>query len=77
MLGKPVVDKTGLTGSVDMDLKWAPVDLKAQPAVRDAEPDESPSLFTAVQEQLGFRLVLGKEPFDVVVIDSMARPTAN
>lgn len=76
MLGRPVVDKTGLTGGWDIDLKWTPTDLKAGDS-GPAAADEGPSLFTAVEEQLGLRLRPHKESFEVLVVDVVNRPTAN
>jgi len=70
--GRPIVDKTGLTGSYDLSLNWIR-DLNA-----DAPPQEGgPSLFTALQEQLGLKLVPMKGPMEVVVIDHIDRPSAN
>ena len=70
--GRIVVDKTGLTGQYDLELKWA--DLSAASA--DALADGG-SLFTAVQEQLGLKLQSERAPVEVVVIDSAERPTPN
>jgi len=67
-LGAMVVDKTGLTGVYDFKLDWAP----------DERPDSSaPSLVTALRDQLGLRLESGKNPVEVLVIDSIERPSAN
>lgn len=75
---QPVIDKTGLMGRFDYTLNWDPAStaLIANP---DAPPPDSsrPSLFTAVQEQLGLRLESGKAPADVVVIDRVDRPSGN
>ena len=72
--GRPVADRTGLTGAFDFDLQWTsgPV----APAAGAPPPaDDGPSIFVALQEQLGLRLEPGRAPFDVVVVDSMQRPT--
>ena len=61
-VGRVVIDKTGLTGAFDLDLQFAP------------EPDD-PSLFTALQEQLGLKLESTKGQVDVLVIDRVERPT--
>jgi uncharacterized protein (TIGR03435 family) len=67
--GQPVVDKTGLAGSYDIDLSYAPAN--------DAN-STLPSLFTAVQEQLGLKLEPAKVPIEFLVIDSADRaPTEN
>lgn len=68
VLGLPVVDKTGLTGYYDLLLNWTPDQSSA---------DRGPSIFTAIQDSLGLRLVAGKEPVDVLVIDHVERPTKN
>ena len=71
-LGRPVVDKTGLTGRYDLDLAWT-----ADGAAVSGEADAPPPLFTAVQEQLGLKLESGKDPVQVFVIDQLTPPTAN
>lgn len=62
------MDKTGLTGYYDILLKWAP---------DETSPDAGPSIFAAVQDALGLKLVAGKEPVDVLVIDHVEKPTEN
>ena len=62
-----IIDKTGLTGKYDVELTWAP----------NNEPDAGPSIFTAIQEQLGLKLESSKAPVDVVVIDHLERPSEN
>ena len=57
---RPVLDRTGLAGVFDLELKWSP----------DATPD-GVSVFTALQEQLGLKLQPGTGPIDVLVIDSV------
>ena len=64
-LGRPVVDRTGLTGPFDLELKWSP----------DQTDTTGPSLFTAIQEQLGLKLESQRAPVDVLVIDRLERPT--
>jgi uncharacterized protein (TIGR03435 family) len=68
VVGRMVRDDTGLTGSFDLDLQWAP----DQPA---QEPTASVSIFTAAQEQLGLKLESTKGPVDVLVIDHAEQPT--
>jgi bla regulator protein blaR1 len=76
-----VLDKTGLAGHYNWKLNWTPSD--AQPPVgADGAPGSpadtsAPSLFTAVQEQLGLKLEPQKAPIDVVVVDHIDPPTAN
>jgi uncharacterized protein (TIGR03435 family) len=84
-LGLVIVDKTGLTGKYDFTLKWTPdqgapkfkgADGSVQPAGPLAD-SFGPSLFTAMEEQLGLRLERQKGPVDVVVIDHVERPSEN
>jgi uncharacterized protein (TIGR03435 family) len=65
--GRLVTDATGLSDRYDLDLRWSP---DPQAAV-----DDAPSIFTAVQEQLGLRLEARRGPIPVLVIDSIERPT--
>jgi len=73
-VGRPVLDKTGLTGQYDLQMTWAPAPPAAQE--NDAAPT-GPSIFTALQEQLGLRLVSAKGPVQVLVIDSVEKPEEN
>jgi len=65
---RPVVDKTGLAGDFIFELEYAP---------EDAPPGESsaPSVFTAVQEQLGLKLESARVPAEVIVIDRAEKPS--
>ena len=83
-IGSTVVDKTGLTESYDYTLSFAPDEsMKAEmlpPGSSAGAPPpeaEGPSIFTALQEQLGLKLVAQKQPVDVIVVDHMEQPTAN
>lgn len=79
-MGRPVIDKTGLTGLYDFALKFAPTGratglfaaLTGPPPPPD-DPD-SPGLSTAVQEQLGLKLESARGPVEVVVIDRLEKP---
>jgi len=77
-VGRVVVDGTGLEGLWDIDLEYAPdqVQGNALPVPADAPigQSEGPSLFTALQEQLGLKLETGRAPVEVTVIDRLARP---
>ncbi|HWB33226.1 MAG TPA: TIGR03435 family protein [Acidobacteriaceae bacterium] len=66
---QPVIDKTGLTGSYDIKLSYAPLN---DPNATSNNPD----IFTAVQEQLGLKLVPAKVPVDYLVIDHVNRVPA-
>jgi uncharacterized protein (TIGR03435 family) len=78
---RTVVDRTGLTGGFDADLSWTPD--PTSPLLGTAPPDAAPfdpngpSIFTAVQEQLGLKLEPAKAPLPALVIDRIEAPTAN
>jgi uncharacterized protein (TIGR03435 family) len=78
-----VIDRTGLTGNFDFDLTWTPDQMPqgqpgppppGAPPLPPIDPN-GPSIFTAVQEQLGLKLESTKGPVDVVVIDRAEQPT--
>lgn len=83
-LGRVVLDKTGLTGLYDFELKWTPDESQGQ-MFKGADagdsapsPDTSgPTIFTALQEQLGLKLESQKGPVEVFVIDHVEKPTEN
>ncbi len=78
LLDRPVVDKTGLPGKYDFDLEWAPDETQfggEVPAVSADAP--SPPFFSAIQQQLGLRLVATRGPIEALVIDKAERPSAN
>jgi uncharacterized protein (TIGR03435 family) len=78
ILGRPVVDKTGLTGSYDITLTYTPDPSMGQPMPPGAASDDpGPSLFTAMQEQLGLKLTAGKGPVEVIVVDGAEKPDGN
>ncbi|HLK64499.1 MAG TPA: TIGR03435 family protein [Bryobacteraceae bacterium] len=69
--GKPVVDRTNLTGSYAYTLDWVP-------ATAVADPDSNtPSLLAALQEQLGLKLEAAKAPYPMLVIDRAQKPSEN
>jgi uncharacterized protein (TIGR03435 family) len=77
-VGRIVVDKTGLPGYYDINMTFAQDSLPAAPAAPAAAPDgAAPSLFTAMQEQLGLKLEPGRAPIQVLVIDRAERPAAD
>ena len=73
---RPVLDRTGLVGNYDVALKWTP-DLVGDAGLSKVGSDTGPSLFTAVQEQLGLKLQPAKQNVDVLVIDHVEMPSAN
>ena len=71
--GRAVVDQTGLKGAYDFTLTWSD-----QPIGAEADSGaDAPSLSTAVQEQLGLKLVATKVPVEVIVIDHIEKPSEN
>lgn len=76
--GRIVVDKTGLAGDFDLVLQFAPTGGLSTNPGGNAVPvavEESPSLFTALQEQLGLELESQRGPVEYLVIDSVEQPT--
>jgi bla regulator protein BlaR1 len=85
LVGRPVGDQTGLKGTYDFELNWVPD--SSQGRLSGPEPgagsergltpadQNSPSIFTAIQEQLGLKLEPRKGPVEILVIDHMEQPT--
>ncbi len=77
--GRPVVDRTGLSGNWQFLLTFAqdrPIGAPLPPGEALPAPDpNAPSFFTALQEQLGLKLESTKAPFDVTVIDAAEHPS--
>ena len=78
-LGSPVVDKTDIKGIFNLTLAWAPDEMQSpgKPGTEAAEPSTGPSIFSALQEQLGLKLETQKATVEMVVIDRIEKPTAN
>jgi uncharacterized protein (TIGR03435 family) len=77
-LGRAVLDHTGLSGTFDLDLTWAPDQVPQRPVGTSDPPavdPNGPAIFTAVQEQLGLKLESTTGPVDVLVIDHVEHPT--
>lgn len=72
--GRLVIDRTGLTGKYDFTLKWTP-DMGQGADLPSA--DAGPTLFTALQDELGLKLQPTKAPVDVIIIDHVELPSAN
>ncbi len=69
-VNRTVIDKTGLAGGYELALKWS----------KDDKPDETsevPSIFTALQEQLGLKLQSAKGPVETLVVDHIEMPSEN
>lgn len=83
VLDHPVIDQSGLTDRYDFTLNWAPDEFQfpaatpAQRAAAAASADGLPNLFTAFQEQLGMRLEAAKAPVNVLVVDTVSKPSEN
>ena len=77
-LDRPIVDHTEIAGKYDFKLDWTPdflqMDGSPPPQMKN---DNAPSLYTAIQEQLGLKLEAAKEPADVFVIDHVEKPSEN
>jgi bla regulator protein blaR1 len=84
-IGRPVMDKTGLTGKYNFNLNWAPDFSMMQhptgpmvaPPPPPSDQESGPTIFTAVQEQLGLKLQAGTGNIDVVVVDHVEKPSEN
>ncbi len=79
IMGRPVVDKTGITGRFDFDLEFLPDESSAGLNIRLASSDNpsATSIFTAIQEQLGLKLEATRGPGEFLVIDQVERPSEN
>jgi uncharacterized protein (TIGR03435 family) len=83
VMDKPVVDQTGLTERYDFNLNWTPdqsqfASLGAHiPTPNPDDPNALPSLYTALQEQLGLKMEATRAKVDVMVIDHIDKPSAN
>jgi uncharacterized protein (TIGR03435 family) len=85
-LGRPIIDKTDLKGKYDFKLKWAP-DMGTGGGPMEpknpggegppASTPDGPTLFTALQEQLGLKLESQKGPIEMIVIDRVEKPSEN
>jgi uncharacterized protein (TIGR03435 family) len=69
---RPVVDQTGLAGKWDFKWTWA-----IDESRMSSDSDPAPGMFTAIQEQLGLKLVAKRAPADAYVVDHVERPSSN
>jgi uncharacterized protein (TIGR03435 family) len=79
-LDRAVVDRTGLTGTFDVELQFSSEGLLGVPGPPpgvERPPNDNPSIFTAVQEQLGLKLESTRGPVEVLMIDHAEKPTEN
>ena len=90
VVGRPVIDKTGIPERFDLHVEFSPegIDLGAPKVVgpgpntrpespSPSDPTAPPSIFTAIQEQLGLKLESGRGPVDTLVIDHIEKPSEN
>lgn len=77
-LGRPVINSTGLSVKYDFKLEWTPDERQPNSGGEAPSPDAiGPSIFSAIQEQLGLKLEAIKGPIEVLVVDNAAKPPAN
>jgi uncharacterized protein (TIGR03435 family) len=76
VLGRPVVDEAGLTGSFDFKLEWTP-EASPSPDPSQAPPSAGESIFTAIREQLGLNVESKKGPVETIVIEKAEKPSEN
>jgi uncharacterized protein (TIGR03435 family) len=77
--GRPVVDKTGIAGFFDVHVRWSAASSIAPGARSEVAgaPDDSLSVFTALQEQLGLRLDPDIVETEILIVDHAERPSGN
>jgi uncharacterized protein (TIGR03435 family) len=75
-VGRIVVDRTGIEGRYDLALEWSPEDGSSSSASNDGQ-GSGPSIFTALEEQLGLKLESSKGPVKILVIDRVEQPSEN
>jgi uncharacterized protein (TIGR03435 family) len=73
---RPVVDASGIPGVFNFNLEWT---AQEEPLAKPADGNDAtgPSIFTALQEQLGLKLESGKGPVEIIVVDHAEKPTEN
>jgi uncharacterized protein (TIGR03435 family) len=80
-VGRMVLDRTGLEGSYDLEVEFSPeaqaMSAGDSPAGPDRPAADRPSIYTALQEQLGLKLESRRGPVDVLIVDRAELPTAN
>ena len=82
-LDRPVIDRTELTGDYDFELSWAPDPATSAPEADRINggtldrPSDNPSIFEALEKQLGLRLVSQRAPVEILVIDHAEKPVEN
>jgi uncharacterized protein (TIGR03435 family) len=74
LLSQPVVNMTHIDGIYDLKLEWTPEDVRNR---APSDPTQAPSIFTALEEQLGLKLEPQKVPIEIIVVESAERPSEN
>ncbi len=77
VLGRTVVDKTGVTGQYRVQLAFAPVEPPTSQNPDPRAPSDAPGIFTALRDQLGLRLDSARGPVEVLVLDHAEKPSDN
>jgi uncharacterized protein (TIGR03435 family) len=77
VLDRPVVDRTGATGTFDVHLQWTPDPGEVGDSDAASVETNSGSIFTMLQQKLGLKLQKATGPVEVLVIDHVEKPTAN
>lgn len=77
LLGRHVVDGTGLTGAFDIELKFDRDESVGLPVRSSTTVPDAPNIFTAIREQLGLKLDSTRDAVEVIVIDRIERPSEN
>jgi uncharacterized protein (TIGR03435 family) len=81
ILGRTVINKTGLSGNYDISMEWTPDEAQLNMLPPDAPKPpvnaSAPSIFIAIQEQLGLKLESQKGPVEILVVDRAAKPSEN
>ena len=78
VMGRPVIDKTGFTGKFDVHLEFNLVGTAYRPVNPDAPTDTSrPTIFTALEDQLGLKLESQKGPAEILVVDHAEKPAGD
>ncbi len=75
--GRPVVDKTGIAGDFNYSIEFAPFNTPDSGVLRDRPIMSSPSLFTALEEELGLKLEAARVPLEFLVIERADKPSEN
>jgi uncharacterized protein (TIGR03435 family) len=74
---RKVVDQTGIEGTFDLTLRWSWEQIPEGGGPQEVIQPDAPTMFTAVQEQLGLRLQATRGPLDYVIVEQLERPSEN